>query len=76
MTRHSFTGRLALRVLAREGITAIWHLHIAAAEADGGGRASAAALLIEIADAAEREWRLAASGSPDPVHFWQRNRAR
>src|SRR5258707_10315605 len=57
MTRHTFVERLALRVLAREGITAIWHLHIAAAQADAGGRPTAAAMLIEIADAAEREWR-------------------
>ena len=63
MTRHTFVERLAFRVLAREGITAIWHLHIAAAQADAGGRPTAAAMLIEIADAAEREWRVAASGN-------------
>jgi hypothetical protein len=66
MTRHTFVERLALRVLAREGITAIWHLHIAAAQADAGGRPTAAAMLIETADAAEREWRVAAPGNGSP----------
>ena len=74
MTRYTFAERLALRVLAREGITAIWHLHLAAADADAGGRSSAAEMLIELADAAERQWRVTASGNPDPVHFQQVNR--
>jgi hypothetical protein len=60
MTRRTVVERLAFRALAREGITAIWHLHVAAAQADAGGRLTAAAMLIEIADAVEREWRLAA----------------
>jgi hypothetical protein len=63
MTRHTFVERMALHILAREGITAIWHLHIAAAQANAGGQSAAAAMLIEIADAAEREWRVAASGN-------------
>ena len=47
-------------MLAREGMPAIWRLHVAAADADRRGHSSVAAMLIEIADAAEREWLLAA----------------
>jgi hypothetical protein len=63
MTRHTSVERSASRVLAREGITAIWDLHIAAAQAGADGRSTAAPMLIEMADAAEREWRLATSGN-------------
>jgi hypothetical protein len=62
MTRQTFTQKLAVRVLAREGMTAIWELHVAAAEAYQRGHSSVAAMLIEIADAAEWEWRFAATG--------------
>jgi len=61
MTRGTFAQRLAARLLAREGMTAIWQLHVAAADADRRGHPSVAAILIEIADAAEREWMLAAT---------------
>jgi hypothetical protein len=47
---------LALKVLARDGLAAIWVLHLSAARACREGRQSAAARMIEIADAAEREW--------------------
>jgi hypothetical protein len=56
MTRQIFAQKLAVRMLAGEGVTSIWQLHIAAAAADKRGQSSAAAMLIEIADAAEREW--------------------
>jgi hypothetical protein len=58
MTRQIFARKLAVRMLAGEGITAIWGLNVAAAAAYRRGQSSAAAMLIEIADAAEREWLL------------------
>jgi hypothetical protein len=58
MTRQIFARKLALRMLAGEGITAIWELNVAAAAAYRRGQSNAAAMLIEIADAAEREWLL------------------
>ena len=54
MTRQTFAQKLAVRVLAGEGMAAIWELHVAAAEADQRGQSSVAALLIEVADAAEK----------------------
>ena len=50
---------LALKMLTRDGIAAIWALHLSAARAYREGRkaAAAAAAIIEIADAAEREWQ-------------------
>ena len=62
MTRHTFAQTLAVRMLAREGMTAIWELHVAAASAYQRGQSSVAAMLIEIADAAEREWVLCRAG--------------
>jgi aspartate aminotransferase-like enzyme len=53
MTRQIFAQRLAVRMLAGKGMTVIWELHVAAAEAHQRGRSSVAATLIEIADAAE-----------------------
>jgi hypothetical protein len=58
---------LALTMLSRDGIAAIWLLHLAAARAYRDGHKAAAASVIEIADAAEREWLLgkaAVKGSP------------
>ena len=54
--RRTRTENLALRMLAREGIAAIWTLHLAAARAYRDGNKAMAATIIEIADAAEREW--------------------
>ena len=48
--------KLALSILAREGIGAIWHLNEVAAEAHRTGHPLAAASLVEIADAAEDAW--------------------
>ena len=57
MTRaHTLTEKLALSILAREGIVAIWQLNEAAAEAHRTGQPIAAASLVEIADAAEAAW--------------------
>ena len=54
-------------VLARDGIAAIWGLHLSAALAYQDGHEGVAAGVIEIADAAEREWlraKAAVTGSP------------
>ena len=47
---------LARTMLARDGIAAIWILHLAAAKAYREGHRAAAAGVSEIAEAAEREW--------------------
>ena len=62
MTRETFAERVAVRVMAREGMTAIWDFHIAAADAYRRGRTEVATMLIEIADAAEREWLFCRKG--------------
>ena len=46
----------ARTLLARHGVAAIWLLHLAAAKAYREGNTDAATSVIEIADAAEREW--------------------
>jgi hypothetical protein len=45
--------KLALKILANEGIEAIWRLHVAAADAYQNGCLTAAASVIEIVEAAE-----------------------
>lgn len=55
MTGPTFTETLAVRLLARDGISAIWQLHIAAAAAYRDGYKRAAETVLQIADAAERE---------------------
>ena len=58
---------IARKVLVREGVAAIWQLHLAAARAYRDGQKAAATGIIEIADAAEREWLgglAAVTGSP------------
>jgi hypothetical protein len=63
MTRaHTLTEKLALSMLAREGIAAVWQLHVSAAEAHRSGYPRAAASILEIADAAEEAW-LGAEGA-------------
>jgi hypothetical protein len=58
---------IASTLLARDGISAVWILHVSAARAYRDGRKSVARWIIDIADAAERE-RLraqdAVKGSP------------
>jgi aspartate aminotransferase-like enzyme len=55
MTVPTFAEKLAVRLLAREGISAVWQLHVAAATAYRDGYKRAAETVLEIADAAERE---------------------
>ena len=50
------TENLALKLLACGGIAAIWQLHLAAAHAHRIGCPRAAAIVAEVADAAEQAW--------------------
>jgi hypothetical protein len=54
--RRTLTEDLALMILARDGIAAIWQLTLEAAEAHRTGHPFAAASILEIADAAEAAW--------------------
>ena len=56
MIRRTMTENLALAILERTGIETIWRLHTAAAEVYRIGNTSAAAAILEIAEAAERAW--------------------
>jgi len=47
--------RIALRMLARDGVATIWQLQVAAGIAYRSGNPGPAASIIEIAEAAERE---------------------
>ena len=58
---------IARKILVREGVAAIWQLHLAAARAYRDGLNEAATGIVEIADAAEREWlraKAAVTGAP------------
>jgi len=58
---------IARKILAREGVAAIWQLHLAATRAYRDGLNEAATGSAEIADAAEREWlqgKVGVRGSP------------
>jgi hypothetical protein len=50
----AFHERVALDLLARDGIGVVWKLHLDAANAYRGGFQRGAQILIETADAAER----------------------
>jgi hypothetical protein len=52
--RRTRTENLALTMLARDGIAAIWTVHLAAARAYRDGNKGVAATITDIADAAER----------------------
>ena len=54
MTR-TLTEKLALSMLARDGIAAIWQLHLDAAYAHRTGYPTAAAAILELVETAERE---------------------
>jgi hypothetical protein len=49
---------IATRMLAHSGIAAIWKLYVAAAIAYRTGNLAAAGSIMELADAAEREWMM------------------
>lgn len=56
MSRQTFTDQLAVRIVTREGLPAIWRLQMGAANVYRNGHHAKAAILLEIADAAEQEW--------------------
>ena len=69
----TITEKLAVSILARDGVAAIWRLHMAAADAHRTGHPRSAAAILEIAEAAEGAWmgarerlteRLIAIGTP------------
>jgi hypothetical protein len=62
----ALTETLALSMLARDEIAAIWQLNEVAAEAHRTGHPLAAASILEIAEAAEEAW-LRAEGARAPV---------
>lgn len=47
---------LATRLLARQGVSVIWQLHLRASASHLNGNWLSAAALIGIADAAEAQW--------------------
>jgi len=53
---HTPAEIIALTLLARDGVSAIWGLHLSAAGAYRDGNKSVAAGIVEIAEAAEQEW--------------------
>ena len=55
MSRQTVTERLALSILARDGIAAIRKLRQAATDANQAGFPSAAAAFLELADAMQAE---------------------
>jgi hypothetical protein len=59
-----YSEQVARNMLNRYGLAAIWRLHLSAARAHREGNAMAARSIIDIADAAEREWRQAANAKP------------
>jgi hypothetical protein len=70
MTR-TLTEKLALRILARDGIAAIWQLHLDAAYAHRTSYPTAARAILELAEAAEREL-MRRVRAPVCVGDWQR----
>ena len=69
--RRTRAENVALRLLARDGNAAIWLAHLAATQAYRHGHQSAAAAIIEIAEAAEREW-LRQGNTQVHIEDWQR----
>jgi len=57
MNVNRFAEKLARSMLAGEGAAVIWRLHVDAAMLYRAGNRAAAVVFVEIADAAEREWR-------------------
>ena len=54
--RDKLTEQLALSMLARDGIAAIWQLHLSAADAHRPGHPKAAQSILELAEAAAEAW--------------------
>ena len=58
--------KLARDMLERDGVAAIWELHIAALAAKEAGKLEVAASLVEVAEAAERLWAVRDGSQPEP----------
>ena len=56
---------IASRMLAQSGIAAIWKLYVAAGIAYRTGNLPAAASIMDLADAAEREWMMVVNVAPN-----------
>ena len=52
----SYSEQVASNLLNRYGLAAIWQLHLSAAAAYRKGNAMAARSIVDVAEAAEREW--------------------
>jgi hypothetical protein len=63
MKQPTVSETIAARLLARQGIGVIWQLHLRASASHLDGNWLSAAVLIGIADAAERQWA-GFTGSP------------
>jgi hypothetical protein len=50
------TEKLALSILTRDGVAAIWKLNEAAADAHRTGHPRSASAMLELAEAAEAAW--------------------
>jgi len=55
-TPRAYSEQVAVNMLNRYGLAAIWRLHLSAASAYRDGKLLAAKSIVDIADAAEREW--------------------
>jgi hypothetical protein len=58
-----FAESAATRLILREGVSAIWRLHVMAAQIHGEGNERMALSVLEIADAAERQWNVLATNA-------------
>jgi hypothetical protein len=56
MIQHPIAEKFASRMLAQHGIATVWDFQVAAAAAYRRGDEAVAESLMQIADAAEREW--------------------
>jgi hypothetical protein len=54
--RRAFAENIASTMIVHSGIAVIWQLHLDAVSAYREGNKAAAAAIIDIADAADREW--------------------
>ena len=57
--------KLARDMLERDGVAAVWELHIAALAAKEAGKLEVAASLVEVAEAAERLWAVRDGSQPE-----------
>jgi hypothetical protein len=56
MNNDTRTAQLASTILQDAGVSAIWRLNVAAADANRNGFPHAAAAILKVAEAAEQDW--------------------